>query len=425
MHNVSSRTLKVDDPSSQLNCLFYDFLLSRQLNLYQFLAQLEQTCSSELFSSLIFMDSYSDKSIYQSLINRKIDHLTNKTTAIQESVLDLLKVDAFRKSSKFGIMIKKTGEALLTDKDVQVWFMKCYMQIAALEIAESHGLTLKEGDKKILGQYKKEINKIYFLKLFRIYGFKLPLFTPLICALLVAQIDQMPLSFIETAYYAPDVDIGFMNILNTSGGGIFLLFCALFFYTILFKHDLLDKAFSLRTLYLKVILQTRSLIGITITNLFILHGIFTFSPASLFFEKDSIGYHIASQNYEKAENLLAEKTWHSDQLNYVKAQLLLAQKDSIPADQFKMQFISATDQLVSDYRADRLPEWANNYVVAKVLEERNIDTDLMTFEEARMYFFICHLFLFLSFFIDDYKIRKIREFFESNKDHRKIKNLIY
>lgn len=167
MHNVSSRTLKVDDPSSQLNCLFYDFLLSRQLNLYQFLAQLEQTCSSELFSSLIFMDSYSDKSIYQSLINRKIDHLTNKTTAIQESVLDLLKVDAFRKSSKFGIMIKKTGEALLTDKDVQVWFMKCYMQIAALEIAESHGLTLKEGDKKILGQYKKEINKIYFLKLFR------------------------------------------------------------------------------------------------------------------------------------------------------------------------------------------------------------------------------------------------------------------
>lgn len=145
----------------------------------------------------------------------------------------------------------------------------------------------------------------------------------------------------------------------------------------------------------------------------------------MFFEKDSIGYHIASQNYEKAENLLAEKTWHSDQLNYVKAQLLLAQKDSIPADQFKMQFISATDQLVSDYRADRLPEWANNYVVAKVLEERNIDTDLMTFEEARMYFFICHLFLFLSFFIDDYKIRKIREFFESNKDHRKIKNLIY
>lgn len=434
MQNIGSKLLKNIDRGMQLRSLFHDFLFARKLNSHLLVDSLTENSSFELITFSADELTHSEKSILSTLLNSNDDPLLNRETAIQNLVLRLLKVDQFRKSSPYGDWINKTCVELKCNSEVQKWLLKCYMQIALLELADDRGLQLKGDDKTILKQYNTSINKVYIAKFFSIYAYKLPLLIPFLCCLIFAFVGDIPISSTESIYIPPVQAFGLFQFINNYGGGYYLLFTAVIFYTSLFIQKLLLKSFSIRSISLRCLKHIKERMQTYILTFSLIASIFSVAPQTLFYSNDSVGYLISAEQYSEANSKIEESDWHIEQKNYAKSQVIMAQKNSLTDVEFKQQFIPLTDQIVADYKSGKLPEWANDYVVANILEERGVESDMTTFDDARYYLYLCFFLYFFAYLMSQSTCSRVIDFKHFNKvlntkpsdqDQSKIKKMLY
>lgn len=425
MQKIGSKHLKDIDQGIHLRALLNDFLASRKVNSYTLVESLKCVNSSEIFHHLESDLTHTDKQLLQALINRFLDPLTDRDTAIQNCVMNLLKVDDFRCSAPFGDKIKVTALKARSDINVQKWLVKCYMQIALLDVACERGSTVGEIDRRILRQYRSIFNKCFINKFLSIYSFKLPLFIPFICALIVAYAGQIPISNAESVYIAPTQIIGLNQFINNFGGGFLILLTSTMFYTSLFRNKLLFKAFSLRTIYGKCIKHIKEKLLTYALSFSLIASFFALAPQTLFYSNESIGYLISDGRYSEAVIQINNTDWHRDQKDYAKAQVLMAQKPDISKSEFDREFKVVTDKIVADYLHDTLPEWANEYVVSSILKERQITSNLKSFREVSMYLYLCIFLYFFAYLLAKNADQRVIQYKLDKSNEGSIKRMMY
>lgn len=425
MQKIRSKHLKDIDEGIQLRALLNDFLASRKANSYTLVESLKSVNSSDLFPLWESDLSHTDKQLFQALIKRYSDPLTDHDTAIQNCVMNLLKVDDFRCTAPFGSLIKITALKAKSDIDVQKWLVKSYMQIALLDVAWERGSPVGEIDRKILRQYRSIFNKCFINKFLSIYAFKLPLFIPFVCALIVAYAGQIPISNAESAYIAPTQIIGLNQFINNYGGGYFILLTATIFYTSLFRNKLLFKAFSLRTIYGKCIKHIKDKLLTYTLSFSLIASIFALAPQTLFYSNESIGYLISDGRYSEAVIQIDKTDWHREQKDYAKAQVLMAQKPYISKSEFDREFKVVTDKIVADYLHGTLPEWADDFVVSSILKERQINSNLNTFRDASMYLYLCFFLYFFAYLLAKNTDQRVIQYKFEKSNQGSIKRMMY
>ena len=425
MENIESKDKTLVDHDDQLKLIFNDFLSRLRVDLHVLIDTVQRENSTSLVEAWDSNSSIDHNHYLKYLLQIAEDPLDDRDTKLQKLILNLFKVDKFRNSVPFGSFIKKTASELSKNTDLQKWVFNRYMQIALLIAAKKNGVKLNRLDKIILRQYSAPFNKLYFSKLLKIYWFKIPFFIPLICSLILATVGQIPLSFHDVNYAAPVGFIDFHRFLNNYGGGYFIFFSALWFYSAFFKEKLLYKSLSLRNSYRSVFRVIKDKLLTSFLSFLVLILSLTYLPQSYFYSDNSVGYLISERKYDEALNKINSSDMHIEQKNYAKAQVFLAQKEKLSEPKFKQQFNLATDKIVADYRNDSLPNWTSSYVIADILNQRNIKSDLMSFNDSKIYLFICIFLYFFGFIFAKHSESKINQFQSTTKSNKTVERMMF